>query len=153
MSTILAYTAGLVDGEGSLGLEPQSGSRFRGPYLSFPSTSKQLVYWMSVNHPGGHVTGRRGRKVNHCDSWVWKIRGDRALALMSELLPYLQEPSKKARAQLLVAEYKQVTRRNGQYSAEQLAAKLDLQDRIMALNTRGHTGEMAFTSPSLDDRK
>ena len=34
MSESLAYLAGLVDGEGSLGLEPQSGARFRGPYLS-----------------------------------------------------------------------------------------------------------------------
>ena len=59
---------------------------------------------------------------------------------MGDIRQYMQEQGKAARVDLLLSEYKAVTRRNGKYSPEQLAVKLDFERRVMALNSRGQKG-------------
>lgn len=141
METVLAYTAGLVDGEGTLGLEPQSGTRFKGPFVSVPSTTRALIDWLLVNHPGGVVSYRKGRTAASRPVWVWRMRGNKALQLMERLRPYMIEPDKCGRIDLLLAEYKALTPRNGQYTPAMVEAKLDLQQRVSELNSRGQAGE------------
>lgn len=141
MEVVLAYTAGLVDGEGSLGLEPHSGTRFKGPYLSVPSTTKAMIDWLLANHPGGIVSYRANRTPTSRPAWVWRMRGDKALALMERLRPYMIEPDKCGRVDLLLAEYKALTPRNGKYTPAMVEAKLDLERRVFEFNSRGQAGK------------
>lgn len=105
MSGDLHYTAGLIDGEGTVGLEPQSGTRFRGPFVSVPSTSMGIISWLQAHHPGGVVSTRRSGNDRHADCYVWKLRGSKALALLAAVWPLLQEENKRERARLLAEEY------------------------------------------------
>lgn len=52
------------------------------------------------------------------------------LSYTAGILPYMKEPEKIKRAQLIVNEYKQLTPRNGKYSKEQLSKKLNFEERF-----------------------
>lgn len=136
MSVDLHYVAGLIDGEGTVGLEPQSGTRFRGPFVSVPSTSMGIIRWLQAHYPGGVVSTRRSGNDRHADCYVWKLRGSKALVLLTKVWPLLQEENKRERARLLAEEYRPSTVANGRYTETQLAKKLALEERVMMLNSR-----------------
>lgn len=66
-------------------------------------------------------------------SWIWEIRSNAALRFLNEILPYMKEPKKIARARLLVGEYKAATVRNGRYSEQRRKLKIDFERRFFSL--------------------
>ncbi len=122
------YAAGLFDGEGTVTLSTANG-KFRHPVVSVSSTTFCLLEFLQT-HYGGHISKHKAYKEHHAASWSWKARYDEALAFLEKVLPYLKEPEKRRRALLLIQDYKKVTRRNGQYSPEQLKEKLALEQRF-----------------------
>lgn len=118
---VLAY-AGLVDGEGSVCLTRRKANEHRSPSISVPNCAATLTSWMWVTF-GGSLSGKRPSKSNHRLSTVWSLSGDKALEVLRLIRPYMREPEKCRRADLLLRDYKRVTSRNGKYAAEALRKK------------------------------
>jgi len=127
--TSYAYAAGLIDGEGTITLgRERASSEFRHPIVSIPSTTPELVEFMRQV-----FTGTISNKVSltgHTPSKTWRVCYGVAVEFLELTLPYLQEPEKVRRAQLLINEYRNLTPRNGKYSEEQRKKKLDFEKRF-----------------------
>lgn len=124
MDTDRAYAAGLIDGEGTIGLTARDG-----PFVSMSSTTSELTDFMHGLF-GGHVTQRPARQEGHSAIWVWKVTGRRALSSLEAMLPYLRERHKRLKAEMLVGEWTALTPRNGKYSQEQRDAKAGFLERF-----------------------
>lgn len=90
---ILAYLAGIIDGEGTVGIYSRGGAR-RGEYqfhMSVVNTHEPTLHLLR-EHLGGTVrsrptnTGRLGKKP----IWVWQHRGDGAWDAYYKVEPYLR---------------------------------------------------------------
>jgi hypothetical protein len=121
---ILAYTGGLIDGEGTVTMAVErSNARFRFPTVSMTSTTWALVEFMKRNF-GGSICTHRNYRANHSPAWSWRVRWIPAIDFLRLVLPYLREPEKKRRAELIVGRFKELTPRNGKYTPQMIEAKL-----------------------------
>jgi hypothetical protein len=126
-----AYTAGLIDGEGTISLVYKYKSNpYRWPTITVPSCTKELTDFLK-NQFGGCISNKRPDKVGHTPSKTWRLAGDKSLALLNLLLPYLKEPDKIRRAKLLIDKYKRLTPRNGRYTTEQRIKKLEFEHQFL----------------------
>jgi hypothetical protein len=110
-----AYAAGLIDGEGTVTLMKQARAQRRSPVISVSSTTKELVDFMKSNF-GGHIVTLKPTQFKQ--AYHWQCSHNTALACLEQVAPFLREPEKKRRAELLLSRYKSVTPRNGKYSDE-----------------------------------
>lgn len=125
-----AYLAGLFDGEGTITLTRiNSSDKFRAPILSMSSTSLNLLELCKSTF-GGHISKQKVYKDHYKQAWSWKIAHNAALEAATKLLPFIQEPEKKRRLQLLITRYKLVTNRGGHYSEELLSLKLNFEEEF-----------------------
>ncbi len=84
------YMAGIVDGEGYVGME-----KFiqRKKYIRYRivciivNTNKYLMYWISINYKG-YVYKRKSQGKNYKTSYVWYLYNDNAYKLFKKLYPY-----------------------------------------------------------------
>jgi hypothetical protein len=119
-----AYSAGLIDGEGTITLSKEfKHSRFRYPCVSISSTTYELLEYMKTTF-GGSISNQKKYKDHYKNSWSWKLDYDRALVFLEKIFPYMKEPEKIRRANLLLKEYKSLTPRNGKYTELQTTNKL-----------------------------
>jgi len=118
----LYYAAGLVDGEGTVTLIRQTRHQKRSPSISVSSTSEELVDFMKDTF-GGHIVKLKPPKKGHRQAWHWQTSHDNAIKTLKQIAPYLRERKKKARANLILRDYKRVTPRNGKYTEKQLKRK------------------------------
>jgi hypothetical protein len=142
MNEKFIYTAGLVDGEGTITLSQRKHKSihfFKNPVISVASTTWELVEFLKETF-GGHISSKKKYKSHHKQSYAWCVTNDNALDFIQKILPYMREPNKMYRAQLLLNEYKTVTQRNGRYSYEQREAKLDFEKRFFLINQHPHKG-------------
>jgi hypothetical protein len=127
------YMAGLIDGEGSIILSHSSNKAYRAPSLSIASTTPELVEWCKENY-GGFISTKKVYQEHHRPSWVWQLASwDKLTECLSEVLPYMLEPNKRARARMILEEYKPVNPRNGKYTEAMRLAKLSFEERFLAL--------------------
>lgn len=134
----LAYTAGLMDGEGTVTLiKSHSTDRYRYPNVSITSTTHELIEFL-VDNFGGLARAQKTYKEHHKQSWSWLIRGDKAIEMLELLVPYMKEPEKIRRANLIIEKYKSVTPRNGRYSTEMHLAKLAFEAEFFSGNNKLH---------------
>ena len=125
------YMAGLIDGEGTVGITKDSG-KFRIPYISVSTTTPEIASWLKENF-GGIVCNQKVYKAHHKQSYSWRLRNiPQVFALLEQILPYMLEPDKIRRGTLLLSEYKLVTPRNGKYSNEMLERKKDFESRFLS---------------------
>jgi len=117
-----AYAAGLIDGEGTITLSRDHAKRNRIPVISMTSTTPELILWIQEQF-GGQVRHHRTYRAHHRDSMIWSIKYDCAIEALRHVRPYLKEPEKVRRADLILSTYKSVTVRNGKYTAEDVAMK------------------------------
>lgn len=130
MVEVSAYIAGLIDGEGSIGLDfKSSNDKFRRPVISIGSTTLELLQFVKFYY-GGCISKHKLYKEHHKQSWVWKICNDKAIQFLQSIQQYLIVPEKKKRSELITKEYKQVTKRNGKYTKEQIIIKKDFENRF-----------------------
>lgn len=92
MSVHLAYLAGLIDGEGSVGFAsrgPKSG-HLKYFYIQIVMTEKPIIDLFSETFGGYTVErsliGRLGKKRQ----WEWRVRGEPAWTVYYQLEPYLR---------------------------------------------------------------
>lgn len=128
---IHCYTAGLIDGEGSIMLLQKHSYKYRTPSISVTSTTYELLEFLK-EHYGGCIVRQKKYQAHHKQAWVWHVFYDNAISFCEHVLPYLREPVKRYRASLLVNEYRDVTPRNGKYTDEIKTRKLDFEARFLA---------------------
>lgn len=92
-----AYAAGIVDGEGYVGiLHPLHGYKC---IVSISSNDEKLIDWFLIRWPGGYKYAHKG-KMSLRVNYQWKIGSRHAGAFLTDILPYLF--LKKDRAELLL---------------------------------------------------
>lgn len=125
-----AYAAGLIDGEGTITLGRMGAdSPYRRPVVSIPSTTPELLTYMHTTFKGC-VSNKRPTKTAETPSKTWQLTNNAALEFLRLVSPYLKEPEKYRRAQLLLSEYKSLTLRNGRYNEQQRSLKLAFERRF-----------------------
>lgn len=126
-----AYLAGLIDGEGSILLEHAHSNEYRSPAVSISTTTPELFNNL-VETYGGSISNKKERNGN-LPAVQYKVKGDKALILLNDVLPYLKHYKKINRAKHLVENYKNVTVRNGKYNEEKLKRKLQFEEDFFEL--------------------
>jgi hypothetical protein len=130
---ILAYMAGIVDGEGSISMGSYSKSAIGTPqfttYLSICSTDKPLTDWLSNTFGIKPIlyTPKQLAKNSRRPVWRWQVSGDRLLHICELILPYLI--IKKRQAEIMIEMRKTFTTR--EYAIGQRGPKVP--DEIMEL--------------------
>ena len=128
-----AWAAGILDADGCVTMRPPSASQFRHPYLVVDSTDLEILEEL-VAHFGGSILRKKTRVEGHRQQWSWRMYGaNNILAFLESVVPYMRCATKVARTRMLLDEYPVLTIRNGQYTPEQRAARLDMEDRFMAI--------------------
>lgn len=126
---ILAYIAGIIDGEGTITLTRNNARSYRSPVLSVTNTSEEILTLLKETF-GGSIRNQKVYQQHHIQAYVWSVRYNTALNAIEAIRPYLLHPAKIYRADLILNEYKQVTKRNGQYSVDDLRLKQEFEDRF-----------------------
>ena len=89
-----AYIAGIVDGEGCIGIYRTGGHKRKDAArlslrLTVGSTYKPLLNWLrSTTGIGGVCVHSSGGERNK-PSWEWQARGRQAVELLFQLVPYV----------------------------------------------------------------
>lgn len=90
--TDVAYTAGLIDGEGHIGIYAQRNKRVKEPSyhlrVGVEMTHKPTVEWL-VKVWGGKVNTYQPKNEAHRLEYIWMIWSNEALALLEAISPYL----------------------------------------------------------------
>src|SRR5690242_2978680 len=102
MSEIHAYFAGLIDGEGNIGLHKRGPKRpnWLRPVIKVKMTDKSVVTALSETY-GGKVNERPPGKPHHKTQWLWKVENKTAKDTLDKIYPYLRV--KRADADNLLA--------------------------------------------------
>ena len=96
------------------------------------STTHELLDFMKKNFGGTICTKKKRAQRHHKTAYVWHLQYDAALQFLGLVQPFLQEPSKKMRATMLIEHHKNLTPRNGRYTADQTARKLEFEERFLS---------------------
>lgn len=132
-----SWTAGLIDGDGCISLQPSGPSRFRSPVVVVDSTDLEIIEELKRLH-GGSVVRKKKYKDHHRQAWSWRMYGaTNILAFLRGVLPYMRCTFKRERALMLVEGWSAVTPRNGYYTEELRAAKLVFETQFMGSLARG----------------
>lgn len=142
-----AYVAGIIDGEGTITLTRTHRGENRRPVVSISSTELPLLNYVRSVIGAGRITGKIRSREHHSPSFAYSITSRQALRLLAQVCPYLRTYKHK-RACLLLEEYQRVTPRNGRYTAEQRAAREQLEARFFAISTRAGTASRVAHYPS-----
>ena len=95
---LLAYLAGIVDGEGSIRVHSQPRSRSYSVELTVKMNDRRTVELIHEHFGGSFFTDghHKEQRIMYC----WNIRSRKAVELLQELLPYLIY--KKPQAELCI---------------------------------------------------
>ena len=88
---LLSYTAGIIDGEGCIGVHrggkhPSGTSRHR-VRIIVGNTDKRLVIFLKDNF-GGSIA-KRNVRGNRKPAYAWELSANKAKNFLDEILPYL----------------------------------------------------------------
>lgn len=83
----LAYTAGIVDGEGTVALTPWTRSFL--PFVQVTNTDKRVIDWLSARFGGKLYIWDRAQHPIHKTRYNLRWVGKHATSLITQLRPYL----------------------------------------------------------------
>jgi len=141
----LSYAAGLIDGEGWIGMRKKKGARNVGRAYSYAigisvgMANQELPEWLCSMF-GGVVYKRTSKQENRHDSWHWQIEHGTALLALRAIKPYLR--LKRAQAELAIQFQEAIKPRQYKYhpKTEQELALEEMQGAMMrSLNHFGET--------------
>ena len=109
----MAYLAGIVEGEGTIGIEKGKIDKYRKNHkyilrLQVVNTDKRLLNWLKENY-GGTVDIKSEAKENWRRVYQWRLGSKRAYTLLKCMRPYLV--FKKEQADLAIEFYQMTLRR------------------------------------------
>lgn len=146
----VAYIAGLIDGEGTIGLTRKHVGENRQLVISISSTEQSILNYVRTTIGAGRITCKRVSRAHHRPGLTFTLSNRQALALLSQIQPYLKS-YKRERGALVLENYLALTPRNGKYTAELRCARTTFEQRFMNLTTRirkqKSTDGVPFPSP------
>jgi len=95
----LAYTAGLIDGEGCIAVSrTKTSSSAKGckrgfayrSSISVTMTDLDILKWMQQITTVGKICRKKVNEKKHKPAWVWTVWSKEAATLANKLLPYLK---------------------------------------------------------------
>lgn len=110
-----AYIAGIIDGEGTITLTHIHRNANRQLVVSISSTERELLNFILRTVGAGRITNKRIARAHHTPSAAYAVNNRQALSLLEQVTPFLRT-YKARRAQFALANYVQVTPRNGKYT-------------------------------------
>lgn len=128
--TEAAYLAGVLDGEGSITM--QRSGRIGTPLIAVDSTDAELLAWIH-ERCGGWIIFKKRYADHHRQAWIWRVKAQRALRVLEQVMPYLVIERKRQRAQALLDGYDACTPANGRYTPKMREAKLALVERVLSI--------------------
>jgi hypothetical protein len=136
---VLAYMAGIVDGEGTITVRCSSSYIFQAELL-VSSTSQVLIGWIDEHFEGGLSrtvsTNVVGRPRNWKPCMRWQLNGQKALPLVKDMFPYLV--IKKHHAELFIEFLETCSPGKGKMPTEyQKARREEIIYEFRDLNMRG----------------
>lgn len=97
--TDLAYVAGIIDGEGCIGIYKHKHRYYL--QVAVHMTNEWLVNWLSFAFKGSISTYGYYRKRENCQKeWAWNLTGKKALVFLELVYPYLK--LKKPQAEIAI---------------------------------------------------
>ncbi len=115
-----AYIAGIIDGEGSIGVmkfKPKlaSGEKSVGylEYLKVANTDYRLVAWLKDKTGVGCIYAESRKKANHRQVYTWHVSSLRFYELLKQVYPYLVIKREQANLIFLFRETRQQRYRQG----------------------------------------
>lgn len=143
MSEELAYLAGLVDGEGYIGIAKNKSTRHHcgygyTPMVKVAATDRRMVEYFDGRFAGGFIEHRIYKSDRWKDSYCWSIRNWKLVSqVLGDLRPYLRIKTEQADTVLKLVQQATNIWGRGAMPAEELARRDDLYARIRLLNHRG----------------
>jgi hypothetical protein len=137
-SSVAAYIAGLVDGEGTITLSRLHKHANRRLVVTIANTELVLLQFVLTHVGAGKITRKRTTSEKHTPSFCYAISSRQALTLLKQLLPYLQS-YKRERAALALEHYEALTPRNGKYTAAALEQRRGFEDAVLAITPAAAT--------------
>jgi len=105
---VLVYTAGIIDGEGCIGIYSHKNKSKRGftydLIVSVWNTNPWLVQWLKMQYGGSALPRNQAweeANPNRKQQWKWAIYQNKAADFLRLILPYLQ--LKRPQAELAIA--------------------------------------------------
>lgn len=135
-----SYTAGLIDGEGYIGIQEAGGSfQVR---LKVGMTDKGLPSLRALLATyGGHLAKDRDATLTNRESWVWRLNGRPATNLIERLSPMLlvkSEPARLALAfQWMVDSAERLPNKRARWTPEMHRKARVFREQIQEANRRG----------------
>ena len=132
--TLYAYVAGIIDGEGSICLQPNSPKGCYSVRVSVANTNEWLLQMLKSQFGGRIYLKNHGNRFWK-PAWEWVVQARKAIEFLQLILPYLQ--LKHLQAELALSYQK---RRIKGHRSEQ-SRVLDEADRLLmhSYNKRGGT--------------
>ena len=128
----IGWLAGIIDGEGSISLDPRNGTRM--PRLSVPSTDIEILRKCVEITGTGNITKRNSRNSKHKETWQWRTSGSRkTIAILKQISKYLQCPKKAKRAFFLIENIDRLCKIGGSYTTEELQLRTNLWNEFYSL--------------------
>jgi hypothetical protein len=125
-----AYIAGLIDGEGTISLSRKHRGDNRQLVISIANTEFRLLEFVQTAVGAGKITRKRTYRSAHTPSGAYTVTNRQALDLLKRVAPFLQS-YKSERAALILANYLQLTPRNGRYSPAQREARESFVEKFL----------------------
>lgn len=144
-----AYLAGIIDGEGCIGIGRRRGATKGGskplyitPTLQVKNTRKELLEWLVERYGGGIYESIDKRNDRRKPIWGWVVAGQRALRAIKDARPYLLLKTEQADLLLALKRFSTTKRdRLGRIckamTPVDFAANENVAARITVLNRRG----------------
>lgn len=136
--TDLAYTAGIMDGEGSIGITRNKSKSCKRGYalellVQVTSSDEWLCQWLKFGFGGG-----LGHSINSAGNpmWHWSLGARKAAEFLRLILPYLN--LKRPQAELAIT-FQKAKRYSGYKTDEQWALE-EVQRLLLQNMHRGKTG-------------
>lgn len=119
--------------------------------VSIANTEFQLLRFVLDTVGAGKITRKRVTSARHTPSFCYHISSRQALALLLQVLPWLRS-YKRLRAELAIRKYAALTPRNGRYSSQVLAARIEFENELLAILPSGACANTGELLTSADER-
>jgi len=137
---VLAYVAGLLDGEGSIciGSGRSRSDRVAPSYwlqVGITNTDRSLIDWLLATF-GGHISdnSHAPSRKNQRPCWAWRIMGLQAVPFLEAIQPYVRVKAPQLCLALDFQRHMSVVRAYRRVPAAHLVLREDFRQRLQALN-------------------
>lgn len=129
------YLAGIIDGEGTITLSRRHARDQRQLVVSVSSTERPMLEWVRKQVGAGKITGKRTVSDRHNPGFTYTVSNRQALDLLRQVAHRLRS-YKRARAELVLERYAELTPRNGRYTVELLERRRAFEQALLAITLR-----------------